>query len=196
MSVKSSKIVNKGTGAGGANTNANGLPFEHKTDLSNGKDYLFLDERKLKVISKTKFLRNLENPDETIHKIHGMKQPDQAYLDEKSKIVFINEVKFQQCSGSVCEKLQTSETKIFMLSKRYPEYTFHYAYCFNDYLFDKCKGEIQYFDFKGIKYFHGDDSSWKDDCKNWMLSIITEHEIIKSEESSDDLTEQFESTKI
>ncbi len=31
--IKNNKIINKGTGAGGANTNYNGLSFEEKTSI-------------------------------------------------------------------------------------------------------------------------------------------------------------------
>lgn len=35
---------------------------------------------------------------------HGCKQPDECYINEKTKTIFIIEKKFQQISGSVCEK--------------------------------------------------------------------------------------------
>ena len=42
---------------------------------------------------------------------HGCKKPDECYIDEENKNIFIIEKKNQNGPGSVCEKIQTSDFK-------------------------------------------------------------------------------------
>ena len=51
-----------------------------------------------------------------MEKAHGCKNPDECYIDKESKNMFIIEKKFQQCSGSVCEKIQTPHFKKWQYS--------------------------------------------------------------------------------
>ena len=58
MENSSQKIINKGTGAGGSNTNKNGLSYEDKTELI--KDYDFIEIKKInKYTSEIIFLQNM-----------------------------------------------------------------------------------------------------------------------------------------
>ena len=109
-------IINKGTGAGGSNTNKNGLSYEDKTELI--KDYDFIEMKKInKYTSEIIFFQNMnklflktkqsgflmcmkEYKDVEITKAHGCKNPDDCYIDLVKKTIFIIEKKFQQTSGS------------------------------------------------------------------------------------------------
>ena len=89
--------INRGTGAGGANTNANGLPFEEQTDLSNyhtileqnqySKTIQFLNSETQLIYTKQKdfekYMGNKINP--AIKALHGAKRPDEAYINETNK---------------------------------------------------------------------------------------------------------------
>lgn len=102
------KIKNRGTGAGGKNTNYNGLKHEKNTIRENKKSNF------QRVLTQEGYLKNkLE--------AHGCKQPDEVYLNENEKILFVIEKKFQQQSGSVCEKLQTGVFKREYLQKNLPD---------------------------------------------------------------------------
>ena len=116
------KIINKGTNAGGKNTNANGLPFEKITEIN---EYNILEKDKYhykiqfnecnkifyKIKNKQLFNYMTKYNNITIDKTNiaqGCKQPDETYINEQNKILYIIEKKFQQVSGSVSEKIQTA----------------------------------------------------------------------------------------
>jgi len=110
-------ITNKGTGAGGANTNKTGLSYENSTDLSDHlnvnqnckffQSITFKNTERIFIRTKQynfyKYMVNYVN--KCVNKAHGCKNPDECYVDEVHKRIFIIEKKFQQTSGSVCEKI-------------------------------------------------------------------------------------------
>ena len=125
------KILNKGTGAGGANTNLNGLAFEK---LTNVEEKLLENNFIKKQINKNKFgyylinennEKNDKNDKTVIYLIqNGFKtyiktkfnidvyrQPDEAYLIKNNKDdsyhLKILEKKNQNVEGSVEDKLKT-----------------------------------------------------------------------------------------
>lgn len=164
---------NKGIGAGGSNTNKNGLLYEEITDLKdeikiiktnkfsetvkfNGYEKLYLKTKQGKFL---KCMRDKINID--IIKAHGCKNPDECYIDEEQKHIFIIEKKFQKKSGSVCEKIQTPDFKLWQYSRTFPDFTIIYIYCLSDYFKLNCKAEIEYLDFKKIPYFWGSDELYK-----------------------------------
>ena len=99
-------IKNKGTGAGGKNTNKNGLSYEEKTDLTdritileNNKFFskiIFNSNKKSFIKTQQanlfKYMNNEINTD--IIKAHGCKNPDECYIDEELKNIFIIEKNF------------------------------------------------------------------------------------------------------
>ena len=175
-------IKNKGTGAGGANTNKNGLPYEALTDLDN----------KIKVIKKNKYsniitfigynkqfektkqsnffkcMKDDINP--SVEKAHGCKNPDECYIDKEARNIFIIEKKFQQVSGSVCEKIQTPDFKLWQYSETFPDYNIIYMYCLSDWFKKNCVRELKYLDIKGFKYFWGSSETYKDDIINFLVN--------------------------
>lgn len=130
-------IKNKGTCAGGKNTNKNGLSFENEAtnidkmgkELSKGKYFkklLFFNEKILIKVLNLKYFDN--DCDLTIEKAHGCKRPDECYFDKKFETIYIIEKKFQQCRGSVCEKIQTSDFKKWQYSRLFPNKNIVYIY--------------------------------------------------------------------
>jgi hypothetical protein len=126
---------NKGTGAGGSNTNRNGLSYEEKTDLSTRYKVLrknsncihcieiqFDNEKVYTRINKGHIFKCIERVGNSIQSGHGCKNPDECYVDKYLKIIFIIEKKFQQVSGSVCEKIQTPHFKVYQYKKTFPSY--------------------------------------------------------------------------
>jgi len=175
-------IENKGTGAGGSNTNKNGLPYEELTDLVN--NYTIIEKNKYatkikfdnceKIFIKTQktglfnYMKKHINND--IDKGHGCKQPDECYIDEDKKNIFIIEKKFQQCSGSVCEKIQTPDFKIWQYNRTFPDFNIIYIYCLSNWFKTNCKAEIEYLNYKKIPVFWGSSETYKKDIINLIIN--------------------------
>lgn len=182
ITIESGNIKNKGTGAGGKNTNKNGLSYEEMTDLTdritileNNKFFskiIFNSNKKCFIKTQQanlfKYMTNEINTD--IKKAHGCKNPDECYIDEELKNIFIIEKKFQQCGGSVCEKIQTPDFKLWQYSRTFPNYNIIYIYCLSDWFKENCKAELEYLDFKNIRYFWGNSESYKDDMINFIIN--------------------------
>lgn len=179
---KKIKIKNKGTGAGGSNTNKNGLPYEKLTDLDDRTTILEKNKFSNKIIfndSKKTFIKTKQSNlfkcmknemDINIKKGHGCKNPDECYIDKEFKNIFIIEKKFQQCSGSVCEKIQTPDFKLWQYSRTFPDYNIIYIYCLSDWFKKNCIAELEYLDFKNICYFWGSSETYKDDIINLIIN--------------------------
>ena len=172
------KIINKGTGAGGANTNKNGLIFEEVVDLKDGyesiqpsrngigsevtfKGYL----RTFIEVSKSalhKYMKEIRQKNMTLKPAAGCKQPDEAYIDLEEKNIFIIEKKFQQTSGSVDEKLQTGCFKQLHYKELFPNFKIHYMYCLSDWFQrDEYKSVLNYLKDGGIHVFWGNSEKEK-----------------------------------
>ena len=175
-------IKNKGTGAGGKNTNKNGLLYEKMTDLSsyyriikNNKhsdDIIFNNDNIvfLRVKKANLFKCMNKEMNKQIHKAHGCKRPDECYINQGTNTIFIIEKKFQQRSGSVCEKIQTSDFKIWQYSRTFPKYKIVYIYSLSNWFRENCKAEIEYLQTKNIPIFWGDSDTYKNDIINFLIS--------------------------
>ena len=180
---KDNKIKNKGTGAGGSNTNKNGLPYEDLTNLnthikviktnknSTTIQFINYDTELEKPNGKNKLFKVLsEYLNENVEKGHGCKQPDECYINMKNKKIYIIEKKFQQTSGSVIEKLQTPEFKIWNYSQMFPDFTIVYVYCLSDYFKEHAKAELEYLKKKEISVFWGNSKTYKDDIIKFIVN--------------------------
>lgn len=180
---KETNIKNKGTGAGGSNTNKNGLSYEEITKLDDRitiieknkfSNIIIFNDNNKKLFTKTKhanFFKCMEDEINTnIKKAHGCKNPDECYIDKDLKNIFIIEKKFQQCSGSVCEKIQTPDFKLWQYSRTFPDYTIIYVFCLSEWFKKNCIAELEYLDFKNIPYFWGSSETYKDDIINLILN--------------------------
>jgi len=179
---ETNNLINRGTGAGGSNTNKNGLPYEEFTDLDNRITIIKKDKFSSKIIfddKKKQFIKtkqsNLfkcmkDNVNPNIVKAHGCKNPDECYIDPESKKMFIIEKKFQQCSGSVCEKIQTGDFKLWQYKRTFPDYDIIYIYCLSEWFKENCKAEIEYLIYKKIPFFWGNSKTYKDDIINFITN--------------------------
>ena len=176
-------IKNMGTGAGGAHTNKNGLPYENLTDLNT----------EYRIISKNKHCQTItfnEHPDSRfiqtkqaglfktmdhevntkIPKGHGCKRPDEAYIRENGKVMYIIEKKFQQTGGSVCEKIQTPHMKLWQYRRTFPKYTIVYIYSLSDWFKTNCVAELEYLEHINVPVFWGSSASYKSDIINFIVN--------------------------
>jgi hypothetical protein len=174
------KIKNRGTGAGGSNTNKNGLSYENKKDISTEYNIINKNENhtiiKFKkndkeIITGTKgqfmkYLEDLENKD--IKRLHGTKEPDKWFINDDN--IFIVEIKFQQGNGSVAEKLQTPEKKIRNLERRYPNKKVHYIYGLSEWFKNKCSAEIDDLIEDKIPHFWADDKNFKNNIVDYIIN--------------------------
>lgn len=173
---------NKGTGAGGSNTNKNGIPYEEITDLDDR--IIVIEKSKFsntinfngnkKTFTKTKqsnlFKCMSDEINTNIEKAHGCKNPDECYIDKELKNMFIIEKKFQQVPGSVCEKIQTPDFKLWQYSRTFPNYNIVYIYCLSEWYGKNCIAELEYLDYKNINYFWGNSETYKDDIINFIIN--------------------------
>ena len=175
-------IVNKGTGAGGSKTNENGLPYEEITNLNDRQKVIkngtysktiSFDDNKIEFIKteQSRFMKYMDDKmDKSISKAHGCKNPDECYINEKTKIIFIIEKKFQQTSGSVCEKIQTPHFKIWHYKRSFPEYKIVYMYCLSDWFMYNCVSEIEYLSHFNIPFFWGNHKTYKDEIIKFIIN--------------------------
>lgn len=199
----SSNVTNRGTGAGGANTNANGLDYESLTDLSDMFDKqcslqnqtvkpkqlhhykeITFQNYNIALISAHqsrfhKAMKELNFPmlldiDRGIKgPAHGCKNPDEAYIHLPTKTIFIIEKKFQQCSGSVCEKIQAASFKRRHYQKLYPQFTIHYIFCLSEWFKTNCPAElIDLQEEQHIPIFFGNDEKYKDNIIDFIHQTI------------------------
>jgi hypothetical protein len=180
-------IINKGTGAGGANTNKNGLSYEEKTNLetlysecnenkkNKSKVIKFIGyENELINANKSilhKYMENIGEKDTSIQSAAGCKEPDEAYIDLTRKYIFVIEKKFQQTPGSVDEKIQTAAFKKYHYSNLFPNFKIHYIYCLSDWFKrDEYKSVLEYLSNINIPVFWGNDEEYKKNIINFMCS--------------------------
>lgn len=103
-------------------------------------------------------------------KAHGCKNPDECYIDEENKRIFILEKKFQQVNGSVCEKIQTVHFKKYHYGKTFPDYKIIYIYCLSKWFEYNCIAELQYLNKINIPVFIGDDINYKNKIINFIIN--------------------------
>ena len=193
------EIVNRGTGAGGANTNANGKRFEAET---NNETRLLADGFKKTVLSTTSKYGYYMKGDYDEYSVVFMSQtglkayikskwgidlwrcPDEAYLIEfnnpdERPILKILEKKEQSVEGSV-------ETKLMSGAAFRREYEIalgdrciiHYAYCVNNFLKNKLESnERKYNVLKQIlaedkvPMFYGEDADYFENLDEWIHAV-------------------------
>lgn len=175
------KIINKGTGAGGANTNKNGLKFEEVADLKDRYESIIRrkigSEVKFKGYSRTfievsksalhKYMEKIGEKNMTLKPAAGCKKPDEAYIDLERKNIFIIEKKFQQISGSADEKLQTGCFKQLHYKELFPNFKIYYMYCLSDW-FKREESALKYLKDNGIPVFWGNSET----CKEKIIEFI------------------------
>jgi hypothetical protein len=190
-------IINRGTGAGGANTNVNGKSFEEKTSneqrlltrgfIKNmipgykGKNAYYL----VKEMSPTESITYLTQGGLKAYFEHFFKKemcrnPDEAYLFRNGTTYTLKvlEKKNQNTAGSVDTKLLAGpgfiEEYQILLGDAF---TVHYAFCISaflkkDYVSDtaKYKALRTINERHGIKVLYGDDADYYETLDAWINS--------------------------
>jgi hypothetical protein len=169
-------ILNRGTGAGGANTVKSGILFENKI-LSENR-LLRMGYKKRIINSKIKngyYLEHIKNKNEKhIHltqtafklyfkehfNIQTYRKPDEAYLIIKNNKYYLKilEKKNQNVEGSIEDKLKTGnfnkkEYELMLNSKKHQTHMFNISYAFSvsKFLQDKFEsGILKYVNIKKI----------------------------------------------
>lgn len=194
-----SGAINKGTGAGGANTNVSGKSFEEKTEnesrlLLNGfvrktipgvKSDNKYNYYLIKEISSTKSIVYLSQIALKLYFKHFLKKdmcrcPDEAYLfkDGDSYTLKILEKKNQNTGGSVDTKLLAGKGFIdeyeFLLGENFKVY---YAFCISEYLKKeyiaptKKSEALRHINQKyGIAVLFGNDENYYETLDIWINS--------------------------
>lgn len=191
-------VVNRGTGAGGATTNANGLAFEDlvacdKVLESMGFEKSIMSKKSKhgyslsKKIGNTTYVFLRQNGFECFIKKYGLsvvRKPDEAFVtieDGTISHVFIIEKKNQNTAGSVDLKLWAS----LLLREEY-KYCFgdkikvDYVLCLSDWFKHQFKVSRRYEILKeilsrphnNIPFFFGEDESYFDDLFSF-IGIVT-----------------------
>jgi hypothetical protein len=193
-------IINKGTGAGGANTNYFGKKFEEKTNnqirlLNDGyakhsftknpkntydyyliksfedKTIVFVLHNGLKIYMKNKY------------NIELFRYPDEAYIIEYNtgkKIIKVLEKKMQNVEGSVETKLWSGPS----LKREYElvlgdDFEVHYGFCVSEFLKKKLiSNEKKYtilntiFNENNITVLFGDDKNYFEKFDSWFNNSL------------------------
>lgn len=173
------KIKNRGTGAGGSNTNKNGIKLEDKVReiisknieiigtsaeyrcnekcvwkvediIHNGKNYIRAPESAFKRFEGVEGI-NYDKAD-------GAIEPDDLIVNKETKTISWIECKVQNGGGSVAEKLQTAGEKIINLERRFPGWKINYFYILSHY-FKRCKATINRLDEQKILYIYDSDEN-------------------------------------
>ena len=97
-------------------------------------------------------------------------KPDECIIDNDKNILYIIEKKFQQCNGSVDEKIQTALFKKWFYKEQYPKYDIEYIYVLSDWFKQKkYKPEMRYCKMYNIHILFGSDVNYTDT----LLKIIS-----------------------
>ena len=193
-------IINKGTGAGGANTNYYGKMFEKKTD--NQQRLLEMGYTKNRFTKKTKksydYYLSKTFEDKTVVFVlqNGLKQymknkynidlfrcPDEAYIIEYTsgrKVIKILEKKEQNVEGSVETKLWSGPS----LKREYelvlgPEFEVFYGFCVSEFLKNKfISNEKKYtilnaiLNENNIEVLFGEDENYFETFDTWFNNSL------------------------
>ena len=195
--LNTQELLNKGTGAGGANTNNYGKKFEEKTN--NQKRLLemgYTENSFTKKTKKTYLSKTLEDKPIVFVLQNGLKMyvknkynidlfrcPDEAYIIEYTtgrKVIKILEKKEQHVEGSVETKLWSGPS----LKKEYElvlgkEFEVFYGFCVSEFLKNKLvSNEKKYkilntiFDETNIVVLFGDDENYFETFDVWFNNSL------------------------
>ncbi len=185
--------MNKGTGAGGANTNVSGLAFEDKTDNSNHlqayKDFTIVnkhfyptkkeDNKQIIFLPKKYFKPYMSNR----YNIKMFRIPDESYIierDDGTKKMIIIEKKNQTNEGSVETKLWSGPS----LKREYElflgkDYKVEYIFCVSHFLKQKINSDNEKYKIlniilkeHNIPVFCGDDEDYFEKINQYLTDLF------------------------
>jgi hypothetical protein len=156
---------------GGAQTNRNGLHFEQTTSLNEAliaSGYTLQGQYVLKYgfqvgmsVPQKKLYTKFLVPMGIDYRNYNSKEwhPDEAFINTETKTAYIIEKKFQNCSGSVDEKLPSCHFKKWEYEKLFAPlgYNVEFIYIFNDWFKDpKYRDTLEYIERMGCYYFYNE----------------------------------------
>lgn len=156
---------------GGARTNQNGLYFEHTTSLDDAlvkAGYhieaceVFRGEQCIGMSAPQKRIYTyFLNPRGVYYNDYNSKEwrPDEAFVNFENQTAYIIEKKFQNCAGSVDEKLPSCHFKKIEYQKLFHalDYNVEFIYIFNDwFLNSKYRDTLEYIKQMGCYYFYNE----------------------------------------
>jgi len=177
--------VNRGTGAGGAQTNVNGKSFEEKTlnrarllangfSERDGNTYLANDDGSIVYLSQGALKKYFKN----VFKIEMFRCPDEAYLIRRGDryLLKILEKKNQNVAGSVDTKLLAGPGFIEEYKECLgPQFDVEYAFCLSAFLKKSyVSDQLKYTILRrinarhGIQVFFGDDADYFTHLDEWL----------------------------
>jgi hypothetical protein len=191
-------MVNKGKGAGGANTNKNGKGFEDYTNnepilIDSGYEKIVLNPKNkndyylLKIFEDKKIIFTKQNAFKKymkkIYNIDMVRKPDEAYIidyNNGKKILKILEKKTQSVSGSVEDKILCGVAYKREYELLLPnDFEIDYAFCLNNYLKNKIESDnIKYkvlniiLKENNISLFFGYEEHYFDALDSWINNSL------------------------
>lgn len=157
---------------GGSQTNVNGLQFERDTSLDEAlieagyiikNDSVYDKDNNLIGLSipKNSLYKNFLEKQKIDYKKYNSKKwlPDEAFLNFKTKTIYIIEKKYQQTSGSVDEKLPNCDFKKKEYEKLFRPLGIkvHYIYVFNNWFkHDIYRDVLEYIKSVGCEYYYNE----------------------------------------
>ena len=167
---------NRGTGAGGANTNRNGLAWEVKINPKNSDLFTIEDDIiKNKSSELTRVFKSQNKFVKYMKDKYGLKgdksyNPDFAFIDEVNKKMYILEAKNQNKPGSVDEKITTGDFKKYAYKEIYPNYTLKYGYVLN-YWFKNPRYNLvhAYNKINNVETLWGEDADYFEKLDKWLF---------------------------
>lgn len=159
------------THGGGARTNQNGLHFEQTTSLDDAlihAGYDVIDHavyRSFKQIGMSVPQKRLYtcflNPNGIFYYNYNSKEwrPDEAFVNFENHTAYIIEKKFQNCAGSVDEKLPGCHFKKMEYQKLFTPlgYDVEFTYIFNNWFLDeRYHDTLDYIKYMGCHYFYNE----------------------------------------
>lgn len=152
---------NRGALAGGKNTTKNGSFFEEQYRVDK-----FLTETYYEKYGFIKFMK-------TMYKIPKyFLLPDSAIVNSTKKTMKILEYKYQKCTGSVDEKIQTGLFKKYYYEKTFSDFKVYFAYCLSSWFRkEKYKLILEYLTENGIIIFFPEENLSYKNLIEWCKTI-------------------------
>lgn len=162
---------NPNTYGGGARTNLNGLHFEQTTSLDDAlinagyninNCTVYRGNHKIGMsVPQKRLYTYFLNPNGIFYSDFNSKEwrPDEAFINFKNGIAYIIEKKFQNCAGSVDEKLPSCHFKKLEYQKLFTPLGFdvEFIYIFNNWFLDKkYRDTLEYIKCMGCYYFYNE----------------------------------------
>lgn len=156
---------------GGARTNQNGLYFEQTTSLNDALIRAGYDVENYMVyrgnleigmsVPQKHLYTNFLNPRGISYSDYNSKEwrPDEAFINFENRVAYIIEKKFQNCNGSVDEKLPSCHFKKYEYQKLFTPLDFdvEFVYIFNDWFSQsKYRDTLEYIKHMGCYYFYNE----------------------------------------